>query len=149
MIGDHVLENEPAWEILMDLKDITEIVVSAKFSETSLNYLESKIADHRSLLLETFPDLHLHPKHHYLEHYPHLIRCFSPLVELWTMRFEPKHSFFKKVVRDTQNFKNILVSLASKHQLMVAYHLDSNLFKHHVHVESVKIFNPHIMLKKK
>lgn len=61
MIGDRVPENEPAWEILMDLKDITEIVVSTKFSETSLNYLESKIADHRSLLVETLPDLCLRP----------------------------------------------------------------------------------------
>lgn len=139
MIGDRVPENEPAWEILMDLKDITEIVVSTKFSEASLNYLESKIADHRSLLLETFPDLRLRPKHHYLEHYPHLVRCFGPLVELWTMRFEAKHSFFKRVVHDTQNFKNILVTLAFKHQLMVAYHLDSNLFKHHIHAECVKV----------
>lgn len=139
MIGSCVPENEPAWEILMDLKDITEIVVSTKFSETSLNYLESKIADHRSLLIQTFPDIRLRPKHHYLEHYPHLVRCFGPLVELWTMRFEAKHSFFKTVVHDVQNFKNILVTLASKHQLMVAYHLDSNLFRQRIHVENVRV----------
>lgn len=47
--------------------------------------------------------------------------------------------FFKKVVHDTHNFKNVLVTLASKHQLMVAYHLDSHLFSHGIHVESVKV----------
>ena len=39
------------------------------------------------------------------------------------MRFEAKHSFFKRVVRHTHSFRNILLSLAVKHQLMVAHHL--------------------------
>jgi hypothetical protein len=38
------------------------------------------------------------------------------------MRFEAKHSFFKRVVRHTHNFRNILSSLAVKHQLMAAFH---------------------------
>lgn len=42
------------------------------------------------------------------------------------MRFEAKHSFFKQVVRHTHYFKNILFSLAVKHQFMVAYHLESS-----------------------
>lgn len=37
------------------------------------------------------------------------------------MHFEAKHSFFKRVVRHTQNFQNILLSLSIKHQLMIAY----------------------------
>ena len=46
------------------------------------------------------------------------------------MRFEAKHSFFKRVVRHTGCFKNILLSLANKHQLMIANHLhDSNAVK--------------------
>lgn len=69
------------------------------------------------------------PKHHYLEHYPHLIRMFGPLVALWTMRFEAKHSFFKQVVRHTNCFKNIPLSLATKHQLMISYHLRSSSFE--------------------
>ena len=53
---------------------------------------------------------------------------FGLLVSLWTMRFEAKHSFFKRVVRHTHSFRNILLSLSVKHQLMVAYHLhDSNV----------------------
>lgn len=42
------------------------------------------------------------------------------------MRFEAKHSFFKRVVRHTHSFRNILLSLAVKHQLMVAYHLHAS-----------------------
>lgn len=39
------------------------------------------------------------------------------------MRFEAKHSFFKRVVRHVSNFKNVLLSLSVKHQLMLSYHL--------------------------
>lgn len=42
-------------------------------------------------------------------------------MSLWTMRFEAKHSFFKRVVRHTRSFRNILLSLAMKHQLLLAY----------------------------
>lgn len=48
---------------------------------------------------------------------------FGPLVAMWTMRFEAKHSFFKRVVRHTNCFRNILLSLAVQHQFMLAYHL--------------------------
>ena len=41
------------------------------------------------------------------------------------MRFEAKHSQFKRIVRHTGDFKNILLSLATKHQLMISHHLHS------------------------
>lgn len=41
------------------------------------------------------------------------------------MRFEAKHSFFKQVICHTRCFKNTLLSLAMKHQFMMAYHLES------------------------
>lgn len=49
-------------------------------------------------------------------------------MHVWTMRFEAKHHFFKKVVHDTQNFKNVLKTLAVRHQNMMAYHLGSASF---------------------
>ena len=52
-------EREPSWEILMDLKEKVEIVVSTTLSEEILRYLESKISDHRQLLIDTFPDFKL------------------------------------------------------------------------------------------
>ena len=113
LIGKSIPEQEPAWEILKDLKEIVEIVVSPVFSEEILHYLEIKLSDHRKLLTDTFPDFSLRPKHHFAEHYPYLLCCFGPLVELWTMRFESKHSFFKKTTYDVQNFKNVLLHCLS------------------------------------
>lgn len=57
-----------------------------------------------------------------------MIKIFGPLVDMWTMHFEGKHAFFKKVVHDTRNFKNVAHILAVRHQKMMAFHLNSSTF---------------------
>lgn len=96
LVGQRVPAEEPAWEILTDLKDIVYLGVSPFHTEESIAYLNFKISEHRVRLQEVFPDYNLLPNHHYLENYPQLIRQFGPLVCLWTLRFEAKHSFFLK-----------------------------------------------------
>lgn len=128
LIGDCVVENDKTWEILMLLKDILELAVSFQFTEDSFQFLDCKISEHRALLKEVFPNFKLRPKHHYLENYPQLIRMYGPLRNVWTIRFEGKHKFFKKVIRDAQNFKNVPLTLANKHQRMIAYHMDASSF---------------------
>ncbi|KAF7641019.1 hypothetical protein LDENG_00299320, partial [Lucifuga dentata] len=138
MTGKNVPEGDGAWAVLMDLKEVVELVLAPVFTEESIQYLQSKIRDHKQVLQEVFPDYKLRPKHHYLEHYPELIRRFGPLVHLWTMRFEGKHRFFKRVVHDTQNFKNVLKTVATRYQHMVAYHLSAPLvFKPHQQISNV------------
>lgn len=146
MISELVPDNDKTWGVLLELKDIVELLASPYFTTESLCYLEAKISGHRQLLQEAFPDFTLKPKHHFVEHYPFLIRCFGPLLDCWTIRFEAKHSFFKKVVRDVNNFKNILLTLATRHQLMLAYYFDMpSLFKPPVEVGSVSVVSPVIL----
>ena len=121
------MPEDKIWEILKELKDIVRLAVSHSFTDNTIQYMTSKILDHRQLLQEVFPNLRLRPKHHYLEHYPSLIKCFGPLVHLWTMRFEGKHKVFKKIVCDTHN-KNVLKTLAERHQNMMAFYLSSQRF---------------------
>ncbi|KAL1273015.1 hypothetical protein QQF64_028877 [Cirrhinus molitorella] len=97
LIGHYIPSGDNTWEILMLLKDIVALVVSPQFTEESLYILDYKVAEHRELLQSVFPDFKLRPKHHYIEHYSHLIRVHGPLTEVWTMRFEAKHKFFKKM----------------------------------------------------
>lgn len=121
MVGSKIPEADPAWELLLVLRDIVELVVNQVHTEETIFFLDSKISEHKHRFLMVFPEQRLIPKHHFLEHYPELIRAYGPLVSLWTMRFEAKHSFFKRVVRHTRSFRNILLSLAMKHQLLLAY----------------------------
>lgn len=118
-----VPETEPAWHLLMVLKDIVELVVSQFHTDDTIGYLDNLISEHIQRFLELFPENRLIPKHHFLEHYPQLIKAFGSVVALWMMRFEAKHRFFKEIVRHTRCFRNILKSFAVKHQFMLAYHL--------------------------
>lgn len=138
LIGPLIPESEPAWEVLLDLKDIMELVVAPMHTDESIAYLECKISDHRQKYQELFPGVRVLPKHNYLEHYPQMIRLFGPLVGLWTLRFEAKHSFFKQVARHTNCFKNVPLSLSTKHQLMISYNFTSpSLAKSALDVTSV------------
>ena len=44
----------------------------------------------------------------------------------WAMRFEAKHHYFKRLVGTINNFKNIELSLARRHQALQAYLLQSS-----------------------
>lgn len=138
MIGSKVQEEEQTWQLLMTLKDVVELVMSPTHTDESIGHLDSLIAEHRRRFSSVFPQRKLIPKHHFVEHYPQLIKAFGPLVSLWTMRFEAKHRFFKKIVRQTSCFRNILKSMAKKHQSMIAYHLHgSNVNKPAVSVSKM------------
>lgn len=132
-IGQSVPCEEPAWQILTDLKDIVDLVVCPVHTEDSIAYLGFKISEHRIRFQEVFPDCDLKPKHHFLEHYPYLIRKFGPLVALWTMRFEAKHSFFLKELRG--------ISDASK-MCFFPFHRDIGI-RLHIICMQVTLPNPH------
>lgn len=51
---------------------------------------------------------------------------------------EGKHKFFKQVIHDTKNFKNVTQTLAVRHQRLMAYYVDSpSFFKPSIQTEKV------------
>lgn len=75
----------------------------------------------------------------------------GPLIRLWTMRFESKHSYFKRCVRRSKNFKNVCQTLADNHQLLQSYMISSSFFppalqvkdssRYHAELYSSKVCN--------
>lgn len=49
--------------MILDLKDIVELVVAPVHREETTAYLEARIYDHREHYLELFPHIELHPKY--------------------------------------------------------------------------------------
>ena len=47
------------------------------------------------------------------------------MVRLWTMRFEARHSYFKRLAVQMGNFINISYSLSMRHQRLQCYHQHS------------------------
>ena len=46
---------------------------------------------------------------------------FGPLVKHWTMRYEAKHNYLKKLAQNVGNFINVAWTLASRHQQWQCY----------------------------
>lgn len=100
-----------------------------------LEYYESKIKTIEieiNVYLENFkllyPAKKIIPKQHFLIHYPSAIRNFGPPRTLSCIRFEAKHSYFKRVISSIHNRRNLYKSLATRHQLLQAYHLVSPIY---------------------
>ncbi|XP_031329105.1 uncharacterized protein LOC116160105 [Photinus pyralis] len=111
-------EDEPAWEMLLKLREINLLLMAPKLSVIHIAHLRLMIYDYIELRTTLFSNTPLRPKHHYLKHYPFLIKKFGPLKHLWTLRFESKHLYFKNVLKHSPNFKNVLHTLSERHQLL-------------------------------
>nr|XP_057925469.1 uncharacterized protein LOC131127529 [Doryrhamphus excisus] len=132
MIGDLIPEGNEEWELLLLLLLRMEFIFSPSITIAGTHYLTKIIEEHHSLFLELFPHLHLRPKHHFMVHYPRAIRKLGPLIHFWSMRFEAKHNFFKRVSHITCNFRNICKTMAYRHQMQLCYNLRSGSVLSHI-----------------
>lgn len=110
-------EEDPVWQMVMDLTDILHILLSPKISLGQVHVLEGLLTDYIDSRLHLFPQIPLKPKHHYLTHYSQFIASFGPPIRYWTLRFESKHCYFKNTSRSSQNFLNITSTLSERHQM--------------------------------
>ena len=119
---------DQVWMLCLKLRVIVELVCAPKIHSNQVAYLKLLVEEYLELRAMVLSDHQLKPKHHFLLHYPGLILKFGPLIRLWTLRFESKHTYFKQCARKLQNFKNLCSTLAERHQLLQAYLHAGNLF---------------------
>lgn len=109
------------YRLIILLHEVVELICAPKITIEQVSYLQNLIQEYLELRQDSFSHVPLRAKHHYMMHYPNLIIKFGPLIRLWTMRFESKHSYFKKCVHSCQNFINVTKTLSERHQLLQAY----------------------------
>jgi hypothetical protein len=119
--------DDSVWNMVILLREIVEYVCSPSITVEQIAYLDDLIKEYISCRCTLF-EVRLRPKHHYLSHYPELILKFGPLIRLWTLRMESKHSYFKETARRSKNFINITHTLSKKHQLLQAYYSEGTIF---------------------
>lgn len=132
----HPLDSE-VWQLCLKLKEITELICAPKINHNEIAYLKVMLEEYVYLRTTMFPGHNLKPKHHYLLHYPDLILQFGPLIRVWTLRFESKHSYFKECARKLHNFLNLSKTLAERHQLLQSYLSSGQLFPPTIQVAGV------------
>ncbi|KAJ8049927.1 hypothetical protein HOLleu_02896 [Holothuria leucospilota] len=125
LTGDKVPEDNEYFELLLLLLDCMDIIFAYEITTEDTLFLKHIIKDHHSHFLHLFPMRHLKPKHHLMTHYPREIRMIGPLVRYWTMRFEAKHNYFKRLGHIVCNFRNILKTLSYRQQMFLCYNIFS------------------------
>lgn len=131
LIGDKIKSpgDNVVWQLILQLREIVELVCAPTISTGQAAYLRVLIDEYLYARKQTFGDHPLSkPKHHYLNHYPELIVHFGPLIRLWTLRFESKHTYFKQCARKLHNFKILCGTLAEKNQLLQSFLSAGTLF---------------------
>lgn len=128
VLAPYVSKDDENWDNFMLLLEICRMIFSDCIKKDMLEYLKDCISIYLTNF-QSFYDLHLTPKQHYLTHYPSLILKYGPLVNFWTMRTEAKHKWFKRLVYILGCYKNIPLTLGEKHQYNQALVFSQPLIK--------------------
>ncbi|XDV26704.1 hypothetical protein PO909_030342 [Leuciscus waleckii] len=129
---------------------MVELICAPKISHNEIGYLKFLTQEYVSARSSLFPYESLKAKHHYLLHYADLILHFGPLIRLWTLRFESKHSYFKNCARKLHNFLHLCKTLAERHQMLQSYLACGQLFPPKIqsvsetHVHNAQLYNTKI-----
>ena len=143
LIGDIIPNDNPYWENFLTHLTIINEAFAPVSSEERLDYLGMLIEDFLEEFVVLYKDRPLTPKMHYLLHIPTWIRWYcmlnamessyplylsfpnrcGPLIRIWCMRYEAKHSFFKHLSNILRNFCNIPKTLAARHQHYMCYQM--------------------------
>lgn len=102
----------PFWDVYLLLREIVDIVFAPVVELGQVFYCLFSSYIRRGNWARQMV-----PKFHYMLHYPRQIRLLGPLRNLWCMRFEGKHQYFKKMAVVSNNHKNIALTLAKRHQM--------------------------------
>lgn len=94
-----------------------DIIFAKCITEGMCHQLSYLIEEHHQLMRKCYPNVILTPKHHFMVHYPRLLLESGPLVNTWSMRFEAKHMFAKRLANVVCCFKDICFTVPSRHQV--------------------------------
>lgn len=132
LIADKVPDSDENYSCFLILLQILSICIAPTVTLNMVSYLRVLIEEHHGQFRRIYSSESFIPKLHFMVHYPNQIIRHGPLVRSWTMRHEGKLNFFKQASR-LSNFKNITLTMAKRHQLWLAYHLQtSSLFESEV-----------------
>lgn len=120
IVGDLVEENDPVWDYYLLLLEITNVLTSQIFTSDLIDYLKGIIEVHHNLYLNLFQGK-LKPKHHFLIHYPTIIKKIGPPILISAFKYEAKHKELKKVCQSITSRIDLPLSVMKRCQLKQSF----------------------------
>ncbi|XP_044578758.1 uncharacterized protein LOC123261257 [Cotesia glomerata] len=112
-------KNLDHWKLYLLLRSIVCIVLKSEICDNDTINLDKLIKKHHILYVKLFGPT-LKPKHHFMLHYPAIMKVVGPLVHIWAMRFEAKHQPMKQSAVSSMNTTNLPKTIAIKQQFCSA-----------------------------
>lgn len=124
IIGDLFDSSDtPEWSLYLKLREIMSIVFEKSVHIKKCEFLKILISEHHQIYISCFGNLK--PKHHFMVHYPNILKQIGPLANISSMRFEAFHKTFKDTAKTTNCRKNLLHTLVVKNQFQVSEFLNT------------------------
>ena len=120
IIGHLILRTNKYWHLFIKLQNLVEVLVSSISHVKTPDLLENLVTEYLVLLSELFPG-EMKPKHHFLLHYPRIMRAIGPIWNVNCIRFEATHRIGKITSHAAISRVNVCRTIALKHQLMLNY----------------------------
>lgn len=95
IIGDLVPKKNKTWQLYIILRKIIFIIKAEEVTDENISLLEKLTSKHYKLYIKLFNDT-LKPKHHFLLHYPRVMRQFGPLKQMSSIRLKQNTKYLKK-----------------------------------------------------
>ncbi|XP_028417218.1 uncharacterized protein LOC114543833 [Dendronephthya gigantea] len=124
LIGEFMTEDDDHWNAYCVLLEIVRIIFSPLISKEQMPYLQVLIQNHHENFRLLYPHASIIPKMHYMIHMPRIMLKLGPLIRIWCMRYEAKHSYFKRLAISCGNFINLPYSLTKRHQEGLCYRIN-------------------------
>lgn len=124
MIGDLVPENIGVWKFYILLREILSIICCPVFEDGIDIYLRGLVREHHEMYLRYFGELK--PKHHFMIHYPELLKKNGPLVLISALKGERNHRRGRMYAHASNSRVNFALSVAIKFQLYLCERLMRN-----------------------
>ena len=88
----------PSIRVSKVLREILELVLAHPFRKRWLPHLHDLCIDFQHSFVEQFP-AQMSPKIHFVAEYAQIIEDYGPSIRYWCIRYEGRHSYFKRAKR--------------------------------------------------
>lgn len=110
ILEDYLPEDSPFVTGLVQLAQITQLILSPVLRAEALGYLEELVAKHHETFVKCYGERAVFPKLHMLLHIVAQIKTHGPGRHHWAMRTEAKNAIAK--AKKLFNFKNVPFSIS-------------------------------------
>lgn len=122
LYGDIIPEEDEVWTFMINFNKLIECLLLSNWNEPAIIQFRNLVVICNRDYVRLFQDT-LKPKHHFLVHYPLVIKMSGPPKDYWCFRFEAKHKELKSVARSTNSRKNVILTIAKRYQLKFANYI--------------------------